>query len=50
MEPSHVLEAMGIERSWSNGALRLSLGHTTTEHDIDTAVAAIVSAVNQLRR
>jgi cysteine desulfurase len=50
MEPSHVLEAMGIERSWSNGALRLSLGHTTTEHDIDTAVTAIVSAVNQLRR
>jgi cysteine desulfurase len=50
MEPSHVLEAMGIERSWSNGALRLSLGHTTTEHDIDTAVIAIVSAVNQLRR
>ena len=50
MEPSHVLEAMGIERSWSKGALRLSLGHTTTEHDIDTAVAAIVSAVNQLRR
>ena len=50
MEPSHVLEAMGIERSWSNGALRLSLGHTTTEAEIDRAVSAIVSAVNQLRR
>jgi cysteine desulfurase len=50
MEPSHVLEAMGIERSWSNGALRLSLGHTTTEAEIDQAVSAIVSAVNQLRR
>lgn len=50
MEPSHVLEAMGIERSWSNGALRLSLGHTTTEAEIDHAVSAIVSAVNQLRR
>jgi cysteine desulfurase len=50
MEPSHVLEAMGIERSWSNGALRLSLGHTTTEAEIDLAVSAIVSAVNQLRR
>jgi cysteine desulfurase len=50
MEPSHVLEAMGIERSWSNGALRLSLGHTTTDAEIDLAVSAIVSAVNQLRR
>ena len=50
MEPSHVLEAMGIERSWSNGALRLSLGHTTTDAEIDLAVSAIVSAANQLRR
>ena len=50
MEPSHVLEAMGIERSWSNGALRLSLGHTTTEAEIDQAVSAIVSAANQLGR
>jgi cysteine desulfurase len=50
MEPSHVLEAMGVDRSWSNGALRLSLGHTTTDAEIDLAVSAIVSAVNQLRR
>ena len=50
MEPSHVLEAMGVERSWSNGALRLSLGHTTTDAEIDLAVSAIVSAVKQLRR
>jgi ABC-type Mn2+/Zn2+ transport system permease subunit len=34
----------------SNGALRLSLGHTTTDAEIDLAVSAIVSAVNQLRR
>ena len=50
MEPSHVLEAMGVERSWSNGALRLSLGHTTIDAEIDLAVSAIVSAVKQLRR
>jgi cysteine sulfinate desulfinase/cysteine desulfurase-like protein len=41
---------MGIDRKWSIGALRLSFGHTTTNADIDTAVSAIVSAVNQLRR
>jgi cysteine desulfurase len=50
MEPSHVLEAMGLSREWTNGALRLSLGHTTTDADIDTAVSTIVGAVTQLRR
>lgn len=50
MEPSHVLQAMGVAAEWSMGALRLSLGHTTTDSDIDTAVAAVVGAVNKLRR
>jgi len=50
MEPSHVLAAMGLSREWMNGALRLSLGHTTTDADIDTAVSTIVGAVTQLRR
>ncbi len=31
MEPSHVLVAMGIDRTRALGSLRLSLGHTTTE-------------------
>ena len=35
MEPSHVLAAMGVEKRYSLGALRLSLGHTTTAADID---------------
>jgi len=50
MEPSHVLRAMGVDRSAAMGALRLSLGHTTTETDIDRATDVIVAAVNQLRR
>ncbi len=50
MEPSHVLRAMGVDRSVAMGALRLSLGHTTTETDIDRATDVIVAAVNQLRR
>ena len=49
MEPSHVLAAMGVERERSMGALRLSLGHTTTEEDIDRAAAAVVDAVDRLR-
>ena len=50
MEPSHVLEAMGIDREWSMGALRLSLGHSTHDDDIDRAIEALVGAIHTLRR
>ena len=49
MEPSHVLRAMGFDRSLAFGSLRLSLGRTTTEADIDAALAAIPPAVERLR-
>ena len=49
-EPSHVLAAMGYDRSLAKGSLRLSLGSTTTEADIDRACAVIPNAVAQLRR
>lgn len=48
MEPSHVLEAMGVPKSRINGSLRFSLGHTTTEADIDAAVNATVAAAERL--
>lgn len=50
MEPSHVLAAMGVERGWSSGALRMSLGATTTEADVDRAIEVVVDAVRRLRR
>jgi cysteine desulfurase len=49
MEPSHVLAAMGVERDLAVGALRLSLGHTTTADDVERGGAAIVDAVRRLR-
>ena len=49
MEPSYVLAAMGVERSLALGALRLSLGHTTTGADVDRAIDVIGAAVVQLR-
>lgn len=48
MEPSHVLAAMGVDAERAKGALRLSLGHTTTEDDIDRAVNAVVNSVEYL--
>jgi cysteine desulfurase len=50
MEPSHVLRAMGVEPRLAKGALRLSLGHTTTPDDIDAAIEAIVRSVARLRQ
>ena len=46
-EPSHVLTAM---KAPADGALRLTLGPTTTERDVDAAVERIVAAVERLRR
>ena len=40
-EPSHVLTAMGYPDDEARGSLRLSLGRTTTDEEIDEAVATI---------
>ena len=50
MEPSHVLAAMGVDRSIAAGALRMSLGHTTDVTDVDRAVEVVADAVGRLRR
>ncbi|MEQ8840033.1 MAG: cysteine desulfurase family protein [Acidimicrobiales bacterium] len=48
-DPSHVLAAMGIDRELAQGSLRLSLGHTTTDADIDAALEIIPPAVRHLQ-
>lgn len=48
LEPSHVLAAMGVPSDVAAGALRLSLGHTTTDADVDHALAVIPDAVARL--
>jgi cysteine desulfurase len=40
-EPSHVLTAMGYPDDEARGSLRLSLGRTTTDAEIDTAVEVV---------
>ena len=49
MEPSHVLAAMGVEKRYSLGALRMSLGCTTTGAEIDRTIVVLVAAVRRLR-
>ena len=47
--PSHVLAALGIARDVAQGSLRLSLGPSTTEADIDCVLDVIPDAVARLR-
>jgi cysteine desulfurase len=48
-EGSYVLRALGRSELAAQGSLRLSLGRTTTESDVDRAAAAICAAVARLR-
>ena len=50
MEPSHVLAAMGVPHERARGALRLTLGRTSTAADVARATTAIVESVRTLRR
>jgi cysteine desulfurase len=49
-EPSHVLVAMGVPRELALGTLRFSLGHDTTEADIDRAVEVFPGVVARVRK
>ena len=49
VEPSPVLTAMGVPRELAVCALRFSLGRTTTEGDVEQALAAIGEAVRAAR-
>jgi cysteine desulfurase len=49
-QPSHVLLAMGASPAEARGSLRLSLGHTSTQADVDATLDAIGPAVERARR
>ncbi|HLG37113.1 MAG TPA: cysteine desulfurase family protein [Nitrososphaera sp.] len=49
-KPSHVLKAMGFSYEEITGSLRLSIGLQNTEPEIDRAVAALASALGELRK
>ncbi len=48
-QPSHVLLAMGVPEAVARGALRFSLGHTSTERDIAALAEVIGPAVDRAR-
>ncbi|MGH7309249.1 MAG: cysteine desulfurase family protein [Candidatus Rokuibacteriota bacterium] len=50
VEPSHVLEALGLPLPWAMGAVRCSLGRSTTAADIDYVIECVEAVVGKLRR
>ena len=49
-QPSHVLLAMGHDERGASSALRISLGHTTTQEELDEFLAALPEAVERARK
>ncbi|WP_043847044.1 cysteine desulfurase family protein [Crystallibacter crystallopoietes] len=48
--PSHVLLAMGLGEEEARGAQRFTLGHTSTDADVDALVAALPEAYARARK
>ncbi|MFI7600889.1 cysteine desulfurase family protein [Actinoplanes sp. NPDC049681] len=49
-QPSHVLLAMGADDDRARSSLRFTLGHTSTEKDVDELLASLPGAVERARR
>lgn len=49
-EPSHVLQAMGVPSALARGAVRISLGVTNTEKQVDDFLVALRALVSKLLR
>jgi cysteine desulfurase len=50
VQASHVLAAMGVEPSLAQGAVRVSLGWSTSESDIENLLDALTKVVSSLRK
>lgn len=49
-EPSHVILALGVEPQLAAGAVRISLGRSTKEEDVDYLLSELPPVVERLRR
>ncbi|NQT32553.1 MAG: cysteine desulfurase NifS [Candidatus Omnitrophica bacterium] len=50
LEPSHVLESMGIEPLFAQGSVRFSLSIYNTEEDIDYVIEKLPPIIDRLRK
>ena len=47
--PSHVLNAIGVESEWINGAIRVTFGDFNTKEEVDYLIKNIAESVKKLR-
>jgi cysteine desulfurase len=50
LDPSHVLMAIGLTHEIAHGSLRLTIGDSTTEEDIDYVIESLKVIVDRLRQ
>ncbi|MBT4501923.1 MAG: cysteine desulfurase [Gemmatimonadetes bacterium] len=48
-EPSHVLQGMGLEPRLAQGTIRFSLGHDSTQEEVERTIEAMAEIVKSLR-
>jgi cysteine desulfurase len=49
-KPSELLRALGLSPAWTRGGLRLTLGRSTTEADVERVIAVLPEAVATARK
>ncbi len=49
LEPSHVLQAMGVSNEWARGTLRFSFSSQNTVEEAEEAACIVASCVKQVR-
>ena len=50
LDPSHVLLAIGLPHEKAHGSIRLTMGHFTTEEQVDYVIEAFPPIINRLRQ
>lgn len=50
LDPSHVILATGLSYEAAHGSMRFTLGHATTEEDVDHVIAVMPGIVERLRK
>lgn len=45
VEPSHVLQAMGLDKTWITSSIRISFGRSNTTEQLDTVIATLNNLV-----
>ncbi|MFC1617930.1 cysteine desulfurase NifS [Patescibacteria group bacterium] len=50
LEPSHVIQALGVPKEFSHGSLRFSMGKDNSEQDIDLVLEVMPKIIARLRK